>query len=124
MGSVCIFDPTSHVSRWEEGPYISKQGAINQEFVRTDESLREFHKTLDGKKADQSAADKTRAELTQLVDRLEGVLSAMADVMTINDLIKRLIAIETDEVQEIQRLKILLQKKEDELLNNALEPNK
>jgi len=51
-------------------------------------------------------------------------LSAMADVMTINDLIKRLIAIETDEVQEIQRLKILLQKKEDELLKGTLEPNK
>ena len=99
-------------------------GAINQEFVRTDESLREFHKTLDGKKADQPAADKTRAELTQLIDRLERVLSAMADVMTINDLIKRLIAIEKAEVDEMQRLKILLQKKEDELLNNVLEPNK
>ena len=99
-------------------------GAINQEFVRTDESLREFHKTLDGKKADQPAADKARAELTQLIDRLESVLSAMADVMTINDLIKRLIAIEKAEVDEMQRLKILLQKKEDELLNNVLEPNK
>ena len=48
----------------------------------------------------------------------------MADVMTINDLIKRLIAIEKAEVDEMQRLKILLQKKEDELLNNVLEPNK
>jgi hypothetical protein len=99
-------------------------GAINQEFVRTDESLREFHKTLDGKKADLPAADKTKAELTQLIDRLEGVLGAMADVMTINDLIRKLIDIENKEVEEMQRLKILLQKKEDELLNNALEPNK
>jgi hypothetical protein len=99
-------------------------GAINQEFVRTDEAFREFHKTLDGKKADLPAADKSRAELTQLIDRLEAVLSAMADVMTINDLIKRLIAIEKAEVDEIQRLKTLLQRKEDELLNNVLEPNK
>jgi hypothetical protein len=99
-------------------------GAINQEFVRTDEALREFHKTLDGKKADMPAADKTRAELTQLIDRLQGVLDAMADVMTINDLIKRLLQIETDEVQEIQRLKTLLQKMEDDLLKGTLEPNK
>lgn len=99
-------------------------GAINQEFVRTDEALREFHKTLDGKKADMPAADKARAELIQLIDRLEGVLSAMADVMTINDLIKRLLQIETDEVQEIQRLKTLLQRMEDDLLKGTLEPNK
>lgn len=99
-------------------------GAINQEFVRTDESFREFHKTLDGKKMDMPAADKARAELTQLIEKLDGVLSAMLDVMTINDLIKKLIAIETDEVQEIQRLKMLLQKMEDDLLNKTLEPNK
>jgi len=99
-------------------------GAINQEFVRTDESLREFHKTLDGKKADMPAADKSRAELTQLIDRLEGVLSAMADVMTINDLIRRLVAIEAEEVKEIQRLRFLLDQKEKELLEGVGEPKK
>jgi hypothetical protein len=99
-------------------------GAINQEFVRTDESLREFHKTLDGKKADLPAADKARAELTQLIDRLEGVLSAMADVMTINDLIRRLVAIEAEEVKEIQRLRFLLDQKEKELLEGVGEPKK
>jgi hypothetical protein len=100
------------------------EGAINQEFVRTDEALRDFHKTLDSKKADLPAADKARAELTQLIDRLDAVLSAMLDVMTINDLIRQLVNIESQEVKEIDRLKILLQKKEDELLNNVLEPNK
>jgi hypothetical protein len=101
-------------------------GAINQEFVRTDESLREFHKTLDSKKADlgEPAGVKARAELTQLIDRLEGVLSAMADVMTINDLIRRLVAIEAEEVKEIQRLRFLLDQKERELLEGVGEPKK
>jgi len=99
-------------------------GAINQEFVRTDESLREFHKSLDGKKSDLPAADKSRAELTQLIDRLEGVLSAMADVMTINDLIRRLISIEEGEQQEIQRLQILQDLKEKEILEGIGEPKK
>jgi hypothetical protein len=99
-------------------------GAINQEFVRTDESLREFHKSLDGKKGDLPAADKSRAELTQLIDRLEGVLSAMADVMTINDLIRRLISIEEGEQQEIQRLQILQDLKEKEILEGIGEPKK
>jgi hypothetical protein len=93
--------------------------AINQEFVRTDESLREFHKTLDGKKADMPSADKARAELTQLIDKLDAVLGAMADVMTINDLIRRLVDIEAKEVIEIQRLKNLLDQKEKELLEGA-----
>jgi hypothetical protein len=94
-------------------------GVINQEFVRTDESLREFHKTLDGKKMDMPAADKARAELTQLIERLDGVLSAMADVMTINELIKKLVDIEAKEVQEIQRLKGLLEQKEKEILEGV-----
>jgi len=94
-------------------------GAINQEFVSTDESLREFHKNLDGKNKDSAAPDKARAELTQLIDRLEAVLSAMADVMTINDLIRKLVDLEAKEVIEIQRLKTLLDQKERELLEGA-----
>jgi hypothetical protein len=48
----------------------------------------------------------------------------MADIMTINDLIKQLIRLESDEVQEIQRLRMLLDQKEKELLENVTDPKK
>jgi hypothetical protein len=98
--------------------------AINQDFVRTQESLRDYEKTLAAKKLDLKAADQARAELDKLIDRLEGVLNAMSDVLTIADLIKRLSAIDKAEQDEIQRLKELIRKKEEELINPDLEPNK
>jgi hypothetical protein len=98
--------------------------AINLDFVRTDESLRDFHKTLDANKADSNAADKARAELDKLIERLEGVLNAMADVMTINQLIRRLQEIDQAEQQEILRFKEIIRKMEEDLLNPASEPKK
>ena len=99
--------------------------AINLDFVRTDEALRDFHKTLDTKKADPNAADNARAELDKLIDRLEGVLNAMSDVMTINELIRKLQEIDRAEAVEIQRLRKLIEKKTEDILKDAgLEPNK
>jgi hypothetical protein len=98
--------------------------AINLDFVRTDEALREFQKTLDAKKMDTQAADLARAELDKLIDRLDGVLNAMSDVMTIVALIRRLSEIDTAEQKEIERLKEWIRKLEEDLFNSASEPKK
>jgi hypothetical protein len=66
------------------------ESILNQEFVRTDEAFKEFHKLLEERKADVDAGNKSRQELDRLIDRLSRVLDAMGDLMTINKLIEQL----------------------------------
>jgi SPX domain protein involved in polyphosphate accumulation len=98
-------------------------GAINLEFVQSDESLQEFRKKLDAKESDPKAAELAKLQLDQLIRRLNAVLEAMADVTTINKLIEMLVKIEKGERDEIERLNKLLKQKQLEFLEDP-EPKK
>jgi hypothetical protein len=98
--------------------------AINLEFVQSDESLHELQKKLDSKTNDPKAAELARQQLDQLIERLSGVLEAMADVTTINRIIEMLVKIEKGEREEYERLQKLLKQKQEEVLENLSEPKK
>jgi SPX domain protein involved in polyphosphate accumulation len=97
--------------------------AINGEYVQADEALRELQKRLDAKEKDQAGPDQARKSLDQLINRLNGVLEAMADVTTINKLIEMLTKIEKGEREEYDRLQKLLKQKQEDVLEN-LDPKK
>lgn len=95
--------------------------AVNQEFVRSEESITAFHKTLDKeRKANLEAAALARQQLDQLIERLTRVLDAMGDITTINKLIEQLVQIEKAERSAYARFKELNDQLQDELLNSAL----
>jgi hypothetical protein len=95
-------------------------GAINQEFVRSDESLRAFHKTLEALKADKPAETLAKQQLDQLIDRLTRVLDAMGDITTINKLIEQLVELERQERKASERFGKLVAEFQEKLLNDAL----
>jgi hypothetical protein len=96
---------------------------LNQDFDRTDKAMEALHKALEDKKNDQAAAGTAARELQGLIDRLTRVLDAMADITTINSLIKTLTEIEKRERDENRRLKELYEKKTNELLDSAFTPS-
>jgi hypothetical protein len=93
-------------------------GAINLEFVQCDESLRDLGRKLEAKTNDPRANELAKRHLDALINRLNTVLDAMADVTTINKIIEMLVKIEKGEQQEYERLETLLKKKRDEILEN------
>jgi hypothetical protein len=97
-------------------------GAVSVDFVQSDESMHDFQKKLEEKSADRGAADLARQNLDRLINRLSGVLEAMADVTTINRIIEMLVKIEKGEREEYERLRKLLKQKQDEVLDNLSEP--
>jgi hypothetical protein len=98
--------------------------AINLEFVQTDEAVRAFHKTLEGRKADAPAAGLARQQMDRLIDRLQRVLDAMGDVTTINKLIAQLLEIEKAERRDYQRLKEIKDQIEADILREFDLPKK
>jgi hypothetical protein len=58
--------------------------------------------------------------LQQLLDRLNNVLDAMADITTINSLITQLVAIEKSESEEYQKLQRLKEQMEKKLLEELV----
>jgi hypothetical protein len=104
------------------------EAAINVDFVQADEAIREFQKKLDEKVASEEAAKQarealqklgvpTRERLDKLIARLSDILDNMGDITTINKLITTLLAIEKKERAEHDRLKEILRKREEDLLN-------
>jgi hypothetical protein len=93
--------------------------AINGDFPPADESMRELQKKLDAKTNDPAALALAREQLDKVINRLNGVLDAMADVATINKIIEALVKIKKAEEEEYERLKKLLREKEEDLLNQA-----
>jgi hypothetical protein len=95
--------------------------AVSQDFVRSEESMTAFQKTLDQeKKANLEAANLARRQLDQLIDRLTRVLDAMGDITTINKLIEQLVQIEKAELKAYEHFKELSDKLQDQLLEDAL----
>jgi hypothetical protein len=95
--------------------------AVSQDFVRSEESMTAFQKTLDQeKKANPAAANLARAHLDQLIDRLTRVLDAMGDITTINKLIEQLVLIEKAERKAYEHFKDISDKLQDKLLEEAL----
>jgi hypothetical protein len=98
--------------------------AIDPEFPSADESMRDLQKKLDAKEKDVPAAKRAQQDLTKVIDRLNGVLDAMADMTSINDLINKLVQIRDREDEEYQRLKALKDKMEKDILGGDSGPNK
>jgi hypothetical protein len=95
--------------------------AVSQDFVRSEESMAAFQKTLDQeKKANLEAANLARVNLDQLIDRLTRVLDAMGDITTINKLIEQLVQIEKAERKAYEHFKDISDKLQDQLLEDAL----
>lgn len=112
------------INRVERNICEPLEAALNQEFVRTDDAARLFHKALEERKADLKAAEQLRANLEQLIDRLSRVLDAMGDVTTINKLIALLVEVEKGERQEFERLKKLRDDLQEKILDDVLTPVK
>ena len=92
--------------------------AINQEFVRSEESITAFQKMLDkDKKANPEAGNLARLHLDQVIERLLRVLDAMGDITTINKLIEQLVQIEKAERTAYERFKQLNNRLQGELLD-------
>jgi hypothetical protein len=94
---------------------------INQEFIRSDESLQAFQKALEEKKGDVLAAGLAREKLDQLIEKLTLVLDAMRDITTINDLIKQLERMKAEEITATERFKELKSRLDEDFLNRGLE---
>jgi hypothetical protein len=107
---------------------------LAQEFVRAEESLRDFHKVLENRKADEiTAADRQQMDevgavakrrLEELISKLYDVLEAMEGLTTINKLINQLLEIEKAELVELERLQRLHDELVNELLGPVTEPKK
>lgn len=90
--------------------------ALDPEFPAADDSMHALQKKLEGKEKDLAAAAKAHDDLTRLIDRLTTVMDAMADLTSINELIKRLVLIRDAENAEVIRLKDLHDRIEKDLL--------
>jgi hypothetical protein len=97
------------------------EAIINQEFIRSDEALQAFQKTLEEKRADAQAAGLAREKLEQLIEKLTLVLDAMRDITTINDLIKQLERMKAEEITATERFKELRNRLEAEILDRGLD---
>ena len=98
------------------------ESVLNQEFVRTDEAFKEFHKLLEEKKADPATGGKSREELDRLIDRLARVLDAMGDLMTINKLIEQLTTLIKGQQGVTDRFKELNEKLQTDLFDSVFTP--
>ncbi|HEV8062955.1 MAG TPA: hypothetical protein VGP68_23950 [Gemmataceae bacterium] len=100
------------------------ESVLNQEFVRTDEAFKEFHKLLEDKKADPAAGAKSRQELDRLIDKLARVLDAMGDLMTINKLIEQLTVLIKGQQGVTDRFKELNEKLQQDLFDSVFDKPK
>ncbi len=104
-------------------------GAIHQEFVRSDQSMQELRKVLDEatmatdlKAARDGATEKAtpaRKDLEELIARLRRVLDAMGDITNLNELIKQLIEMEKEERKSHDKLRDIVTKKINDLLEGT-----
>jgi hypothetical protein len=92
---------------------------LNQEFIRTDEAIKEFHKLLEEKRADPAVSGKAREELDRLIDKLTRVLDAMGDLMTINKLIEQLTSLIKGQQGVTDKFKELNDKLQSDLFDSV-----
>lgn len=95
--------------------------AIDPEFPAADKAMLEFQQRLRDRQKDAQAAGQAMESLSRVIDRLTGVLDAMADIQGINELIKKLVQIREAEDAEYKRL---LQLKKKIIESNLGEPDK
>jgi hypothetical protein len=100
------------------------QEVINpdREFDHADKSMHALQKSLDGKKADATAAAQAKQDLDQLIAGLTRVLDNMGDIITINKLIEQLVELEKKERSAYERFKEINERIQDELFEKALTP--
>jgi hypothetical protein len=94
---------------------------LGREFATADDRIREFHRSLEERKADPGLVAPARKALDELIERLGRVLDAMGDVTTINKLIATLVEIERGEQRESKRLQELRDSLQEKILEGALE---
>jgi hypothetical protein len=94
--------------------------ALRDEFPRSDESIREATKSIEAKNRDPKPPRLAMENLQKLLDRLGNVLDAMADITTINNLIKNLIALEQSEAAEMKKLEDLKSKTQEKILEGLI----
>jgi hypothetical protein len=111
-------------------------GAINQEFPRSDESMRACHDQLEERRKaqgpltppdrakDAESMRVAKAQMDALIDRLNKILDAMGDITTLNKLIAQLAEIEKQEHQAHQKFKEAYDRLQDTLLQGLGEPSK
>jgi hypothetical protein len=98
------------------------ESILNQEFIRTDEACKEFHKLLEVKRVDPSVSAKSRQELDRLIDKLSRVLDAMGDLMTINKLIEQLTSLIKGQQGVTDKFKELNEKLQTDLFDSVFTP--
>jgi 3-methyladenine DNA glycosylase/8-oxoguanine DNA glycosylase len=95
--------------------------ALNQEFDRSDKSLRALLKSLEEQKKEAATVETAIKDMQDLISRLEGVLDAMGEMITLNKLIEQLIKLETEERAASEIFKSALQRMREDILNSVLE---
>lgn len=114
---------------------LLRQASPQGEFGRSDETITKFKEQLEkatkAKELSQEEKDRhgrngtqAKEELDRLIERLESVLDVMADLMTIKNLIDKLLVIQKAEEEEAEKLADLKKKIEDEIFGNLEKPKK
>lgn len=108
------------ISRVDEKICQPLEVALRDEFQWTGESLREATKSIEAKNRDPKPPKLAMENLQKLLDRLGNVLDAMADITTINNLIKSLIELEQSEAAEMKKLEDLKTKTQEKILEGLI----
>src|SRR5262249_52375531 len=97
------------------------EAVLGREFATAEDRLREFHRSLEERKADPGLVVPARKSLDELIERLSRVLDALGDVTTINKLIGTPVAVEGGEQGETKRLQELRDSIQERIPEGALE---
>lgn len=103
------------IERVEDDICKPLEGALNQEFVRSQETLKAFRETLEAKKPDKKATELARQRLDELIDRLDKVLGAMGDLTNINKLILVVRTLEEGQNKQTEEFKKIRDRIIDEI---------
>jgi hypothetical protein len=93
------------IERVEDDICKPLEGALNQEFVRAQESQKAFRETLETKKPNAKATELAKQRLDELIDRLDKVLGAMGDLTNINKLILVIRTLEEGQSKQTEEFK-------------------
>lgn len=98
--------------------------AGEQDFPRTEESIRVFLKNLKAGKKDMEGAQRAMRDLSNTLDRLSAVLAAMEGQITLHKLVAQLVEIEKNEAAAAEAIKKKYDEEVRKLLGDITEPEK
>jgi hypothetical protein len=96
--------------------------ALRGDFLKAEDSERNLQQSLEKKQIDKKLGEQAKANLDQLIERIQEILDQMGQIEGINQLIVKLRAIEEEQRDNVAILKYLKQRIEEDLLKDLLDP--